>query len=364
MKIIRINKEDLPFFKNLKIFDIQSIDNVLIFKVSNKDYKKNAETINDFILEIKNDNILQKFLKNNLIYLLSFVIMLAMLFIQNNSYRQIEFINNDTYSEEIVIYIHEKSCCFGKFYFLSESIKNIENYLQSKYPNYEFIGIEKDNSILKVEIKKEDEHHYDSPNNTAGDLIAGKDGYIVGYKIKSGIVIVEPLQVVKKGDILVSGNLLINKDGVMYVSSQGEVFAETYDYEAIKVDKETYEIARTGREEKYCKLIFFNKNFTNKSDYENYQSHYRIIFEIKGLMKLVEIVNYEISEVYEKRDYQSAVIEGCNIIKNNFIKEHTDEEKIIECTKVAFSECEKYYEIVYLVKKCENIAVFQRVNVE
>lgn len=364
MKIIKINKDDISSFKNIKIFDIHSNDETLTFKISNKDYKKNFQLIKDAILDIDDDKKMQSFLKNNLIYVLGFLIMLVMLFMQNKSYRQIEFTNDDTYSEDIVFYIHDKSLNFGKYYFLIESVKNIENHLQSKYPNYEFIGIEKDNSILKVDIKKEDEHHYDLEDNTVGDLIARKDGYIVGYKVKSGIVVVETMQVVKKGDVLVSGNLLINHGGVKYVSSFGEVYAQTYDYETIKVDKEVYEIKRTGKEERYCKLVFFNKNFINKSDFENYQSQYRVIFEINGFVKLVEVVNYEIYEEYKNYDSQSAIIEGFKIIQDNFIREHNEDEKIINCAKVALYEYENYYEIVYLVKKYENIAVFQKMNVE
>ena len=78
--------------------------------------------------------------------------MFIVLIIQNSSIREIHFTTDNEINESIIEIIDSNSISIGKYRFLKASLTDLERIIQNKYANYEFIGLEKKNAILEVEI--------------------------------------------------------------------------------------------------------------------------------------------------------------------------------------------------------------------
>lgn len=362
MKKITINYIDINSFSKFKKYKIINLEDKISFVISNRDFKKLSKEQLELLNETIEINYLLDFIKKYLVYIITYILILVALYIQDQSYREIRFKYPDTYNDEVISFINDNSNKYLQFNFLKMSLNELENSLQVRYPNYEFVGVEKNSSILEIAIKKPSDYVDNNLGTKKGDLVATKNGYVKGYSVERGIVLVETNQVVSAGDVLVSGNLLINKNGVDYVNASGMVFAETYSFEKVEVNKEEYEYVQTGSKEQYFKLVFFDKSFINNSKYEIYESEYKTIFEIKKLVKLIKVQNIEISEKYTIYDKEQAVIEGMNVVKDNYNSTKLDIEHIISCDSISIIENDDYYEITFLVKKYENIAEFREVE--
>ena len=118
-----------------------------------------------------------------------------------------------------------------------EDLNNIQHQLLHKIPELLYIGIEKKGTIYQVDaIEKSIEKEKEQPS--LQHLIAKKDGVIEKIFIKNGLSKVNVNDVVKKGDILVSG-LIETEDETdsdetedikkeVLVPAEGKIYANTW----------------------------------------------------------------------------------------------------------------------------------------
>ena len=251
------------------------------------------------------------------------------------------------------------------YYYLNDDLNNINKDLKKHFYYYEWINVNKRGNVLQVYIDKQDEKSYlDTTSNVKGDIIAARDGIIRYYFIKKGVNIIKDNQSVKKGEVLVSGNLLIKNEKVKYIHPLGLVLAEVVDYEIAKVKKVNNEYVRTGKIEIKDIYQFMNYNRKIKIDFTMYEEENELLFDYK-IIKKTKNIYYEVKEIINYYDKESAKKYAYSKLEKEFndVKIH-DKEKIVEIILLSEYEDNEYYYFKYLVKKIINISEFKAVNLE
>lgn len=103
----------------------------------------------------------------------------------------------------------------------------VESELRSKYPEIAWVQINRSGTVAYVTVKeREGMSEEDTPAPKLSNIVADRDGVIEEITVKSGRAEVKPGDVVKAGDILISG--IVENDGHGYlVRAEGTVIART-----------------------------------------------------------------------------------------------------------------------------------------
>ncbi len=363
---VSTTKDNIKHLNNKQINNVNISEENLTFETNEKSLIKLLEDIKNLSYFNKRKTKIIIFLKKYIVSILSIIILLFFIINEQFVIKKIEFMNENTYSEEVIEYIYNNN--LNKkvlYYYLKDNLNNINKNLRQQFYYYEWINVNKKGNILQVYIDKQDEKSYlDTTSNIKGDIVASRDGIVRYYFIKKGVNLIKDNQSVKKGDILVTGNLLIKNEQVKYIHPLGLVLAETVDYELIKVRKVEYQYLRTGKIECIDKYIFFNIKNRKKTTFEMYDEEIKVIFDNKIIKKtkniyyeIKEIINYY-NETSSKEYAYSKIEKDFNDIKIN------EKERIKEIILLSEHEDNEYYYYKFLVKKIINISEFKAVNLE
>ncbi len=128
---------------------------------------------------------------------------------------------------------------------------------------------------VKVEVAEGVEVPPMVPLSEPCDIVAGKDGVIKSIIVKTGHAAVKEGETVKKGQLLVSGNVPIKnmENNPRRVHAIGKVMARTWYESTQPVEFRVVEKIRTGRKKDNISLVLFSKKiglFRKKIDYSDY----------------------------------------------------------------------------------------------
>ncbi len=339
---------------NLNAKKIIVVDNYCYFK-SNDILDENYKLIYDF----------NKIFKNIFLYkigfILGFLLFLSFFFI--NKYLVNDIVFNDEFliNQEIKNVINKNLKTILNNKFINTNLNDLSKNLRMEYPTYEYINLNKKGATIYVTINKLDDLNEKNINDDIGSLYAIKDGIIKYYTIYNGKPLIERNDYVKKGDLLVSSNLLygINNDHNKKVQARGLVIAETYEKCEFNILKKEIKFEYTGNI-KNCKTItIFNKEFFKKEiKYNNYD---KFIYskKILGFIKIKKIVYKEKNDIINIYNKNEIIEKIKNSIYYDFLKKRVSEkEKIVEIFNVSIIENNDSFYISLIVKKEENIAYF------
>ncbi len=243
-----------------------------------------------------------------------------------------------------------------------------KDFKEVAWVNIDFVGTKVDVFIKETIVVKEKDD-YETPSN----LVAKKDGVIDNIVVETGIAKVKPLDVVKKGDILITGEIDVKEDefGVLksYVPSNGDVLARTnYEFEFF-VPYEYEEKAYTGKEKNDSRYIVFGKNidFFNKDiKYESYNRS-----SVYKSLKLGE--NYPLPFVTIKDTYREVIpvkktrskketeILANQIVDNKILREIAFDVNIVD-KNIVLSENEEGILTKVLISATEDIGTWQDIE--
>ena len=304
---------------NIEILKCKHINkekiNIIIYQ---KDYEKleniktiyNVKKLNTYgIIKIKKKLNINKYL------IISIILGLIILKTLTSIIFEIEIIYNDQETRDFLknelknYGIKEKT--FKKNYHQIEKIK--EDLINKYKDKIEWLEIETKGTkyIVRLEkrIIKEKSETLENRN-----IISKKDAIIKEIKAKRGQIIKEINSYVKKGDVIISGNIMDNEIIKDTVPAEGEVFGETW-----------YEINVT-----YPFVYQETKELNNKKE----------VYVIKFLNKNIELFN--------KNKYKTKKIIEKNIISNNLIPI-----AIVKQEQIETEEIEQLLTIDEAIKKAE-----------
>ncbi len=328
------SKQQLIIDRKDKIFALNLvIKNNLTYLKTYYDEKENlifeidSKQIKEYKTLFKNNNITFKHGKESAAFrfikqikyrygiILGALFLVLMVYINSNIVWQINVIGNKEVSKsEIISILDSAGFSLGKF------IPNIDygklhNRILLQTDKISWVSININGSVANVELK-EVQKNAPPIDPTYSNIVAKSDGYIFLVETINGEKVVKNGQIVKEGDLLISGIINSNANGVRYVDANGRVYAYTNKDLTIEIPIEIDEKVYTGKIITDTKYKLFSKyiNFSLKNS--KYNEFYDKIeekepFSVFGLKNLPiekQITKYyEYKTVKTKRSYDEVV---------------------------------------------------------
>ncbi len=216
----------------INIADIKYEKDKILLKVSYEDYKNIKQIKTIYTIKIIKTSGKKKLLEQVIKYkipLLTFIISVFFLLIISNF---ILFINIDTENKNIKkiikenlqennVTLYSKKKSYTKLKEITQNIKN------NNLDNIEWIEIDQKGVVLTVKVIERISNNTNT-NNNYKDIVASKNGYIKKIYSRKGEVLKNIDDYVKKGDIIISGNIFRNDKVVDRVKANGKVYAEVW----------------------------------------------------------------------------------------------------------------------------------------
>jgi similar to stage IV sporulation protein len=168
--------------------------------------------------------------------------------------------------------------------------------------------------VISVSMRKKTPDVIDTKRPSS--IVAKKDGIIKKVVAKSGFAKVKEGDTVRKGDTLITGEIVFKDGRKKEVHSFGEVYARTWYSKRVRIETISFERIRTGNvvNRYYCNLASHKMYFYNTNAYdENYD---KIDIELSnGIFNKIGLP-FELwkTEIYENKmiersvDYESALM--------------------------------------------------------
>ncbi len=272
---------NLAAHKGIYLWDIDKTDKGIRVKVSIKGFKmlKNAAKKTHCRIKINRKQgfpfLLHKYRKRKTLALGILFFIIALYFLSSFVWT-IEIAGNERISkEDLKAYCLEVGLKPGA-YKNKLDLRQIENSFLNKFNDISWISINIKGTKAKVELTETILKPQMIDRNTPCDIIASKDGLIVSIVTNAGTPKVKQKDVVEKGDILVSGQLLIGEEGaetVRYVHAAAEVKAKLWYELKLEEDIKYNEKIYTGQTKKSYSINVLNQKFnipTTSIDYTTY----------------------------------------------------------------------------------------------
>lgn len=300
----------------------------------------------------------------HIVGIITLFLIIIILFSTQYFVREIEFENSNYYSEEVynevLKYLNKK----GPFYVLNDNISSISQELRKIFPEYAWIGLTRNSSKIIINIEKQDVP-IKKPENLSitGDIVSKYDAVITDIIVSRGTVLVMKNQSVKKGDVLVSGNLKFHNDPndlTTLVKSKGIIIGNTINLEKIKVPIKTLELKYSGKviSKNYIEL-FGSVIGKTPETFENYKTEKQEVFNLFNFLKITNLKYYELVEVTSEYDDIMAFEFAKTLIKKDLeVNRVSPLERIESITLVDITKENGYFIVSMIVKRYQNIGVF------
>jgi len=364
---IKINSQHLSLLNKLNISGLHNDGQHITFYTDSTGF--NFLCNQDVEFEYQ-DKLLTKakfLFTRRIVSIIGIILLIVLLINQSFTITKYQFINPEYYNQDVIIFLDKYTKKVGPFRYLTASLSEINYQLRTEFFEYEWIGLKREGTILYIDIKKIDlKIPDDEDSSQVGDLVASKDAIVRYFYAQKGVVLVRELQAVSKGEVLITGNLLIHNEQTKYIRPKGFVIGEVLEDYYFSIPKEEIIEEKTGRLIEKKKITILNKKILSKKDPIDFKDYILIekdIFKIGRLLKISNQSYYETSRITNYYTKEEAIEYAKSLVIKEFnLKKTTDYEKIIFIEVLKVIEGNNSYEIKLLVKKYENICVFREVK--
>jgi len=240
--------------------------------------------------------------------------------------------------------------------------KIVKNIILNYRDKIEWLEIERIGTkyIVKVEERK----YSDTENDTEPrDIIAKKDGRILQIEASDGTILVAKDQYVKKGDVLISGQIK-NKDVVMArVRSNGKVYASTWYTVHVTLPYHYQEETKTGKKKKALSIRLFSKQW-NLFPFRSYQQKkVTPLFELKNSILPLSISWNEEEEIQKSEKVYTkdlAILEASSIAREKLQNQLGEDIEILYEKSLKITEEDSKIDIEIFLTVKEDITEYQK----
>ncbi len=374
---VKITGKDLKrFLRNLhqskiQFYHIQHLKGSIIVRVNQNDYDKIKEI--KTIYEVETVRLygpirVISFIKMYRFFFLFLGIGLILIYFLSHLVFNVTVVHNKKEIRDLII-DELKLEGISKYHFVvpfKRQEKIVSNIIHKYREKLEWMEIERVgvSYIIKVEERKIKDI---DTNQEPRDIIAKKDGRVVKIDASQGSVLVVPGQYVKKGDILISGEIK-NKEILMAkVRSNGRIFAETWYDVTVELPYHYSEEKETGNSKQVLTITFFGKKI-NLFDFSPYKNKkVKQDFTISNRMlplsiswnKESEIEKFE--QIYTK---DKAIFEANNLARKKLATKIGTDDKILYEKSLKITEEDSKIVIVIFFKVKEDITDYQDIKEE
>ena len=251
--------------------DLTLNDNYIL-TIDYEDYKKISRRYKTKIIKYYGKRFIINYLDTNKYMLISLFISFLVLYLLTNTIFKINIntndeklynlINNSLKENNISIYKRKKSF---------KELKKIKNkILKNNEDSLEWIEIKEKGCIYNVELTARVKNKENNSDNNPKDIVASKDGLIKYITSSSGVKLKEVNDYVKKGEVLISGNIIKGEDTLItQVRAKGKVYAEVWYTVNITIPFNYVEYVETGKVINHYYLDIAGKKFTLIGKYDS-----------------------------------------------------------------------------------------------
>lgn len=347
LKIFGNNKERI--IKRLKnnnidILNLKYINSGIIVKIYKKDYEKllSIKTIYEVeivsysgLFNIKNN------LSNNKVIIISILICLIILYFITNLIFSIDIITNDkNMKNKVLEELNNNGISKYKIKKNYNELQKIKNNILKKYRSeIDWIEIEVIGTKYIIRFEPRIENKINEQSNYR-NIIASKDAIIKDMYITNGQIVKNKNTYVKKGDIIVSGNIYLNDDIKDTVSSSGTIYGECWYNVTITYPFKYYEEKETGKSNNVIVIKLFNKEIElfNFSKYKNKKtSNFTLL---RSNLLPIKLIYQKQKEVYiiDENNTEEDVIERAVNYSKQKLESNLDSDEYISNYKILNKE--------------------------
>jgi len=196
------------------------------------------------------------------------------------------------------------------------------------------------------------------------DIIAKKDGRILEIEASTGTVIAKKDQYVKKGDVLISGQIK-NKDILMAeVKAEGKVKALTWYTVNVSLPYHYQEEKKTGEKRKVLNIQILSKKWNIFGSKKEYNKETSPIFEIKNQLIPISISLCEeekINKIEKVYTRDLALIEASRIAREKLEQKLGDDIEILYEKSLKITEENSKIDIEIFFTLKEDITAYQEI---
>ena len=227
LKIINLMKEYDIDYRNLKY----DTDGEVTFKISLVEYKKLCIILdkNDCMVYIVYEKGLPHYIKRyrkRIGIPVGTLVFFCILWISTLFIWDIDVVgNHNVKDEDVIARLEELGCGIGAYIPSVDFDKLCNSYILN-YDDASWITVNLNGTVAYVEMRERISAEHDTDNQPA-NLIAKCDGYIESYRVIRGQGEVKIADVVKKGDLLISGTVDMKDGSIRLVRAKGNVTAVT-----------------------------------------------------------------------------------------------------------------------------------------
>ena len=251
--------------------DLTLNDNYIL-TIDYEDYKKISRRYKTKIIKYYGKRFIINYLDTNKYMLISLFISFLVLYLLTNTIFKINIntndeklynlINNSLKENNISIYKRKKS--------FKELKKIKDKILKENEDNLEWIEIKEKGCIYNVELTARVKNKENNSDNNPKDIVASKDGLIKYITSSSGVKLKDVNDYVKKGEVLISGNIIKGEDTLItQVRAKGKVYAEVWYTVNITIPFNYVEYVETGKVINHYYLDIAGKKFTLTGKYDS-----------------------------------------------------------------------------------------------
>ena len=234
----------------------------------------------------------------------------------------IEITGNKTIPEEQIRRILQE-CGFREgIQFGNIDFDLFQNYVLTMTDEIAWLAINMHGTTAQVEVRE----NISADRGThagAANIIAAEDGQIVEVRLKSGRADVAIHDIVRKGDLLISGVMSIREDILFYDYAQGEVYAQVNRQIVAEVPLNQEIKVHSGEEYLQKTIIFFGKSIKffqkggiDTSTYDTIIENERLCFP--GGIKLPVWVQTECHRAYRTETETISAEQAYELAQNRF----------------------------------------------
>lgn len=277
---------------NIELYNINYIDkDNIIVKINKEDYK-NIKTYNYYSeIEIYRNVGIDYFFNriDKLKYfILSFILCLIFTYLISNIILRINVIHSNKNIRELVsdeLYEYGiKKYSIKKDFNQIEDIKN--KILESNKDKLEWISI---TNIGMTYVVRVEERIIDKPKeeNEYCNVVATKESLVTNIFSDKGDILVNVNDLVRKDDILISGNLILNEETKSYTCASGKVMGKVWYNTNITIKRDYLKKEYTGKK-RYNFII--NHKILKNNKYSKFDKKY--------------IINNRFIKIYKEIEYK------------------------------------------------------------
>lgn len=343
-------------------------DNKVIFIINYEDLELLSKLTNIKVIKYYGLVGIKNFLKKHYILLTSFILSYLIIIILSNVIFKVEIVtNNQVLKDNITYYLNYYGIVKYKFVKSNKYIENVkEKILLENKDTIEWISINREGVKYVVNVTPRvisNRVSIDKPSN----IVSKKDALIKYLVVTGGSSVKEVNDVVKKGEVIISGDVVKFDKVVGTTRSKGEVFGEVWYTVNISIPFKHVIYEKTGETINHIYLDIFGHKFTLVGHYitNNSINEVSVLVDkpylfFKLMKESKELYNYKEVNLNSESAFKEALERADKSISNKLdTNEYIIERKVLK--KDVFSskiDIELFYRVY------ENIGEEKEITLE